>query len=98
MELVEIMKTSIFERLNSLKLVNFLEKYAETGKEYTKVLKKITGDDCIWEKAPLIELTKEKQLMAYKHYGFWQPMDTLRDKVYLHGLWDKNQALWKVWK
>jgi len=63
-----------------------------------KVLRKITGDDCIWEKAPLIELTKEKQLMAYKHYGFWQPMDTLHDKNLLDALWQSGKAPWKNWE
>ena len=61
------------------------------------VLKKITGDDCIWEKSPLIELTKEKELMAYEHYGFWQPMDTLHDKNTLEALWQTGKAPWKSW-
>ena len=63
-----------------------------------KVLKKITGDDCIWEKSPLIELTKEKELMAYEHYGFWQPMDTLHDKNSLEALWQSEKAPWKNWE
>jgi len=63
-----------------------------------KVLKKITGDDCIWEKNPLIELTKEKELMAYEHYGFWQPMDTLHDKNTLEALWQSGKAPWKNWE
>jgi glucose-1-phosphate cytidylyltransferase len=63
-----------------------------------KVLKKITGDDCIWEKNPLIELTKEKELMAYEHYGFWQPMDTLHDKNTLETLWQSGKAPWKNWE
>ena len=62
-----------------------------------KVLKKITGDDCIWEQAPLTELAKEKELMAYEHYGFWQPMDTLHDKNTLEALWQSGQAPWKNW-
>ena len=62
------------------------------------VLKKITGDDCIWEKSPLIELTKEKELMAYEHYGFWQPMDTLHDKNTLEALWQSGKAPWKNWE
>tara|TARA_B110000114_G_scaffold175057_1_gene204241 strand:- start:73 stop:846 length:774 start_codon:yes stop_codon:yes gene_type:complete len=62
------------------------------------VLKKITGDDCIWEKSPLIELTKEKELMAYEHYGFWQPMDTLHDKNTLETLWQSGKAPWKNWE
>ena len=63
-----------------------------------KVLDHISGDDCTWEQEPLKNLALDGELMSFKHEGFWQPMDTLRDKVYLQGLWDKNQALWKVWK
>jgi len=62
------------------------------------VFKKITGDDCVWEKTPLIELTKEKELMAYEHYGFWQPMDTLHDKNVLEALWQSGKAPWKNWE
>ena len=46
----------------------------------------------------LKQLAVDGQLMAYKHEGFWQPMDTLRDKRLLNELWDKGQASWKVWK
>ena len=63
-----------------------------------KVLERISGDDCTWEQEPLKNLALDGELMSFKHEGFWQPMDTLRDKVYLQRLWDKNQALWKVWK
>jgi len=45
----------------------------------------------------LEKLAYMEQLSAFKHYGFWQPMDTLRDKNYLEGLWNSNQAPWKVW-
>ena len=62
-----------------------------------KVLKKITGDDCIWEQEPLNKLAEENNLMAFKHEGFWQPMDTLRDMVYLQDLWNSNEAPWKIW-
>jgi len=62
-----------------------------------KVLKRISGDDCIWEQEPLISLAKENNLMAFKHEGFWQPMDTLRDMVYLQELWQHNKAPWKIW-
>jgi len=55
------------------------------------------GDPTIWEKAPLENLAKDGQLMSRKHHGFWQPMDTLRDKIKLEELWDKNQAPWKTW-
>ena len=63
-----------------------------------KVLKRIEGDSSIWEQEPLIELAKDGQLMAFKHEGFWQPMDTLRDKNYLEELIDSNSAPWKVWE
>jgi len=62
-----------------------------------KVLDRISGDHCIWEQEPLIGLANDKRLMAYTHEGFWQPMDTLRDMMYLRGLWDENKAPWKVW-
>ena len=62
-----------------------------------KVLKRITGDDCIWEQKPLKGLAKDDNLMAYTHEGFWQPMDTLRDMVYLQELWDNDRAPWKSW-
>ena len=62
-----------------------------------KVLDRISGDDCVWEQAPLKGLAKDNNLMSYTHDGFWQPMDTLRDTVYLQELWDKNKAPWKSW-
>ena len=61
------------------------------------VLDRITGDDCVWEKEPLQGLAADGNLMAYLHEGFWQPMDTLREMIYLQELWDKNEALWKTW-
>ena len=63
-----------------------------------EVLNYIDGDACVWEQAPLTQLAAEGQLMAYPHDGFWQPMDTLRDKVYLESLWDEGKAPWKIWK
>jgi glucose-1-phosphate cytidylyltransferase len=57
----------------------------------------INGDDTIWEREPLERLAKEDKLSAYKHAGFWQPMDTLRDKNYLEELWEAGKAPWKVW-
>jgi glucose-1-phosphate cytidylyltransferase len=62
-----------------------------------KVIDLVNGDDCIWEQGPLIELAAQKQLMAFEHTGFWQPMDTLRDKNYLEELWEAGQAPWKNW-
>ena len=61
------------------------------------VLKRISGDDCIWEQGPLKGLSSDGNLMAYIHEGFWQPMDTLRDKVYLQELWEAEKAPWKTW-
>lgn len=57
----------------------------------------IDGDSTSWEQEPLMEIAKKNQLSAYKHSGFWQPMDTLRDKQYLESLWDVGNAPWKVW-
>ena len=62
-----------------------------------EVLNYIDGDDCVWEQAPLNQLAEQGQLMAYEHQGFWQPMDTLRDKFYLETLWTERRAPWKVW-
>ena len=61
------------------------------------VLSLIEGDNTTWEDAPLKKLAQNHQLKAYKHEGFWQPMDTLRDKIQLEELWDTGNAPWKVW-
>jgi glucose-1-phosphate cytidylyltransferase len=58
----------------------------------------IEGDETQWEHAPLRRLARDGQLMAYKHDGFWQCMDTLRDKKLLDSLWEKGNAPWKVWQ
>jgi len=57
-----------------------------------------SGDETIWERQPLEDLSKDGQLGAYKHEGFWQPMDTLRDKNELERLWANGNAPWKVWQ
>jgi glucose-1-phosphate cytidylyltransferase len=57
----------------------------------------IAGDDTPWEKAPLEQLSKDGQLMAYKHTSFWHCMDTLRDKRTLDRLWQSGRAPWKIW-
>jgi glucose-1-phosphate cytidylyltransferase len=57
----------------------------------------VDGDDTQWEREPLERLAKDGQLMAYRHYGFWQCMDTLRDKKLLEGLWENGTAPWKSW-
>jgi glucose-1-phosphate cytidylyltransferase len=61
------------------------------------VLDLIDGDGCIWEQAPLEALAKSGDLAAYQHEGFWQAMDTLRDKTYLEELWQTGHAPWRVW-
>ena len=63
-----------------------------------EVLNYIEGDATSWENEPLTNLASQKKLAAYRHTGFWQPMDTLRDKMYLEKLWASNQAPWIVWK
>jgi glucose-1-phosphate cytidylyltransferase len=63
-----------------------------------KAIDYIEGDQICWEKQPMEKLAQEKQLVAYRHHGFWLPMDTLRDKVHLEGLWQSGQAPWKTWK
>ena len=58
----------------------------------------IKDDKTIWENEPVINLAKEKQLFAFKHNGFWMPMDTLREKNTLNKLWDSGNPPWKIWK
>ncbi len=62
-----------------------------------EIMEYIEGDETVWERDPLEQLAGEGQLAAYQHSGFWQAMDTLRDKVKLEALWKKGDALWKVW-
>ena len=57
----------------------------------------IHDDMTPWEREPMETLAREGQVAAYKHDGFWQPMDTLHDKNLLEGLWNSNRAPWKVW-
>ncbi len=57
----------------------------------------VTGDAVPWESSPLENLTRDKQLSAFRHSGFWRPMDTLRDKIQLEQMWESGQAPWKVW-
>ena len=61
------------------------------------VLELIEGDDTVFEREPLERLSKLGELVAYRHDGFWQCMDTLRDVHYLNSLWDANNAPWRVW-
>lgn len=63
-----------------------------------KVIDLIESEKTIWEREPLERLAKTGQLQAFKHSGFWQPMDTLRDKNYLEELWASGKAPWKTWE
>jgi glucose-1-phosphate cytidylyltransferase len=58
----------------------------------------IENDNTSWEEQPLREITKQNQLAAFKHKGFWQPMDTLAEKRYLEELYESNKAPWMIWK
>ncbi|WP_097460144.1 glucose-1-phosphate cytidylyltransferase [Mangrovitalea sediminis] len=63
-----------------------------------KVLDYLTDDSTVWEQEPLMNLAEDGELMAYEHHGFWQPMDTLRDKNLLEELWESGKAPWKTWE
>jgi glucose-1-phosphate cytidylyltransferase len=62
-----------------------------------EVIRLIEDDTTIWEREPLEGLAQQLEMMAYQHHGFWQPMDTLRDKNYLEELWSSGSAPWKSW-
>jgi glucose-1-phosphate cytidylyltransferase len=53
--------------------------------------------ECVLEQDPLARLAQEGELAAYRHHGFWQPMDTLRESVFLNELWSADKAPWKIW-
>ncbi len=61
------------------------------------VIDRIEGDDTTWERQPLESLARDGQIAAFKHGGFWQPMDTLRDKTLLDSLWESGTAPWRTW-
>ena len=63
-----------------------------------KVIEYINNDSTIWEREPMEALAKDGQISAFQHEGYWQPMDTLRDKMQLEELWVSGNAPWKVWK
>lgn len=63
-----------------------------------KVFDYLTGDDCVFEQEPLRRLASEGELMSYQHKGFWQCMDTMREKTELENLWKSGHAPWKVWE
>jgi len=98
-------------RFGALKIINnqvisFAEKPKGDGEVINagyfvlskKVLDRIPDNNCIWEQEPLESLAKDDNLMAFKHEGFWQPMDTLKDKEHLEELWNSGKAPWKIWK
>jgi len=62
-----------------------------------KVIDRIDGDSCVWEQEPLRGLANDGELMSFTHKGFWQPMDTLRDKLFLEKLLEQGKAPWKLW-
>ncbi len=89
-------------------LSSFKEKPAHGGNENAwvnggffvcelKVIDFISGDSTVWEREPMEKLAYDKQMVAYRHTGFWQPMDTLRDKMVLEELWESKTPPWKVW-
>ena len=88
------------------KVSSFMEK-PQTGHDWInggyfvlspQVIDRIAGDATSWEDEPLSGLARDGQLSAFKHGGFWQPMDTLREKVHLNELWNAGKAPWKVWE
>ena len=91
--------------LEEQKVTGFIEK--PTGDEglinggffvlNPRCLDLVRGDDTRWEDEPLARLAAEDQLRAYEHHGFWQPMDTVRERNLLEELWTSGQAPWKVW-
>jgi len=62
-----------------------------------KIFDLIEDDDTVWERAPLVWLADNDELRAYMHTGFWHPMDTLRDKIFLEDEWTSGKAKWKIW-
>jgi len=62
-----------------------------------RVIERIDGDQTPWEREPMQGLARDGELAAYQHNGFWQPMDTLREKTQLETLWQERRAPWKVW-
>ncbi|MCX7109967.1 MAG: glucose-1-phosphate cytidylyltransferase [Proteobacteria bacterium] len=92
--------------LEGHKILNFEEKPQGDGAWINggffvlspKVIDYIAGDDTLWEREPMAGLASDGQLNAFFHHGFWQPMDTLRDKTHLEGLWQASKAPWKIWE
>jgi len=92
--------------IKNKKITNFSEKPAGDGSWINggffvlepKIFDYIKNDQTVWEKQPLEKLAKTNQLSAFKHNGFWQPLDTLRDKNHLEEIWSTGKAPWKKWK
>lgn len=93
-------------KMNGSMVKNFQEKPKGDGGKVNggffvlnpSVIDLLDGKFSIWEESPLKSLANAGELMAFEHEGFWQPMDTLRDKVYLEKLWNDGAAPWKVWE
>jgi glucose-1-phosphate cytidylyltransferase len=93
-------------KLDDHKVTRFKEKPATDGTVINggffvlspQVIDRIRGDDVSWECGPMESLVHDGELSAYRHHGFWQPMDTLRDKYYLETLWNSGKAPWKIWQ
>ena len=91
--------------ISSLDIKKFLEKPHGDGGWINggffvlspKVFELIEGDETYWERAPLENLAKTGNLQAFMHKGFWQPMDTIREKNHLEELWFANKAPWRIW-
>jgi glucose-1-phosphate cytidylyltransferase len=92
-------------KMDGNKVTGFLEKPVGDGGWINggffvlspKIGKYIDGDKTVWEREPLENLAAEGQLTVYHHHGFWQPMDTLRDKAHLEELWVSGKAPWRIW-
>jgi len=92
-------------KIDDNKISSFTEKPAGDGNWInggffvleSKIFDYIENDSTIWERDPLEKLSSQGQLSAFKHRGFWQPLDTLRDKNHLDDLWNSHKAPWKIW-
>jgi len=92
-------------RTDATKVTEFTEKPSGDGMRINggffvlspKVLDLIDGDDTTWEHEPLQSLASEGQLTAFAHEGFWQPMDTMREREQLQQMWEQDRAPWKIW-
>ena len=107
-KLATVTATKPPSRFGSLSIVNEkIQSFKEKPKENwinagffvlsKDVINRIDGDNCVWEEKPMESLASEGQFSVYFHNGFWQPMDTLRDKKLLDNLWNEGKAPWKTW-